>query len=82
MRQHWSVENKLHWHLDFTFCQDNNTTTNKKALLNLEIIYKFVLAILSRVKPRYNMSLKKIRKYLSNNFEEVLPELFCYLMLN
>lgn len=81
-RQHWNVENKLHWHLDFTFEQDKNTTTNKKALLNLEIIHKFVLAILNRVKNRYNMSLKHIRKHLSNNFEEFLPELFCYLMLN
>lgn len=81
-RQHWYIENKLHWHLDFTFEQDKNTTTNKKALLNLEIIHKFVLAILNRVKNRYNMSLKHIRKHLSNNFEEFLPELFCYLMLN
>lgn len=81
-RQHWHIENKIHWHLDFTFEQDNNTTTNKKALLNLEIIHKFVLAILNRVKHRYNMSLKHIRKHLSNNFEEFLPELFCYLMLN
>lgn len=38
-RGHWSVENKIHWHLDFTFCQDKNTTTNKNALLNLEIIH-------------------------------------------
>lgn len=81
-RQHWAVENKIHWHLDFTFCQDDNKTVNKKALLNLEIIHKFVLAILDRVKPRYKMSLKSIRKHLSNNFEEFLPELFCYLMLN
>lgn len=81
-RGHWAVENKLHWHLDFTFCQDDNSTTNKKALLNLEIIHKFVLAILSRVKSRYKVSLKTIRKHLSNNFEEFLPELFCYLMLN
>ena len=81
-RQHWSVENKIHWHLDFTFRQDNNSTTNKKALLNLEIIHKFILAILSRVQPRYKVSLKKIRKHLSNNFTEFLPELFCYLMLN
>lgn len=80
-RQHWNVENKIHWHLDFTFRQDNNTTTNKKALLNLEIIHKFVLAVLSRVKTRYNLSLNKIRKHLSNNFEEFLPELFCYLIL-
>lgn len=81
-RQHWAVENKIHWHLDFTFRQDNNTTTNKKALLNLEIIHKFVLAVLSRANPKYKKSLKVIRKHLSNNFEEFLPELFCYLMLN
>lgn len=81
-RQHWAVENKIHWHLDFTFRQDNNTTTNKKALLNLEIIHKFVLAVLSKAKPTYKKSLKLIRKHLSNNFEEFLPELFCYLMLN
>ena len=81
-RQHWAVENKIHWHLDFTFRQDNNTTTNKKALLNLEIIHKFVLAVLSRAKPKYNLSLRHIRKHLSNNFKEFLPELFCYLMLN
>lgn len=81
-RQHWAIENKIHWHLDFTFRQDNNTTTNKKALLNLEIIHKFVLAVLSRAKPKYKLSLKTIRKHLSNNFEEFLPELFCYLMLS
>lgn len=81
-RGHWGVENKIHWHLDFIFCQDDNKTTNKKALLNLKIVHKFVLAILNRVKSRYQMSLKSIRKHLSNNFEEFLPELFCYLMLN
>jgi len=81
-RGHWSVENKIHWHLDFTFCQDKNTTTNKNALLNLEIIHKFVLAILERVKPKYNRSLRRIRKHISNNIEEFFPEFICYLLLN
>ena len=81
-RGQWNIENKIHWHLDFTFCQDDNTTTNKNALLNLEIIHKFILAILNRVKPKYNMSLRSIRKHLSNNFEEFLPELLCYLMVS
>lgn len=81
-RKHWNVENKVHWHLDFTFCQDKNSTTNKKALLNLEIIHKFNLAILERAKPRYNKGLRTIRKHLSNNFAEFFPELICYLMLN
>lgn len=51
IRNHWSVENKLHWHLDFTFKQDSNTTVNKNTLMNLEIINKFCLAILNKVKP-------------------------------
>ena len=81
-RKHWNVENKIHFHLDFTFCQDVNKTTNKKALLNLEIIHKFVLAILEKVKPMYkNKSLKDIRKHLSNNFGEYFPEFLCYLAL-
>lgn len=81
-RGHWNIENKIHWHLDFTFEQDKNTTMNKKALLNLEIIHKFVLACLERVKKRYNRSLKAIRKHMSNNFEEFFPEFIAYLLIN
>lgn len=81
-RGHWNIENKIHWHLDFTFEQDKNTTMNKKALLNLEIIHKFVLACLERVKKKYNRSLKAIRKHLSNNFEEFFPEFVAYLLVN
>ena len=82
VRGQWNVENKVHWHLDFTFRQDSNKTLNKKALLNLEIIHKFVLGVLTKVKPEYNMSLKSIRKHLSNNFEDFFPELLCLLMLH
>lgn len=81
-RGHWAIENKIHWHLDFTFCQDSNSTINKKALKNLEVIHKFNLAILDRTKSRYNKSLKKIRKHLSNNIEEFFTELICYLLLS
>ena len=81
-RGHWNIENKIHWHLDFTFEQDKNTTLNKKALLNLEITHKFVLACLERTKKRYGKSLKAIRKHLSNNFEEFFPEFIAYLLVN
>ena len=82
IRNHWSVENKLHWHLDFTFKQDKNTTMNKNALLNLEIINKFFLEILNKVKPFYNnISLRRIRKKISYNFEKSLVNLMCSLSL-
>ena len=34
IRKHWSVENKLHWHLDVTFNMDNNHTLDKNARNN------------------------------------------------
>ena len=82
IRHHWSVENKLHWHLDFTFKQDDNTTVNKKALMNLELVKKLCLGILNKVKPFYNnISLRRIRKILSYNFEKELVDIMCYLSL-
>ena len=82
IRNHWSVENKLHWHLDFTFKQDDNNTVNKKALMNLELVKKLCLGILNKVKPFYNnISLRRIRKILSYNFEKGLVDIVCYLSL-
>lgn len=82
IRNHWSVENKLHWHLDFTFKEDKNTTKNKNALLNLQIVNKFVLGILNQVKSFYTkLSLKKIRKLISFDFETNFVTLLCYLIL-
>jgi len=82
IRNHWSVENKLHWHLDFTFREDQNTTKNKNALLNLQIANKFVLGVLTKVKDFYTgLSLKKIRKLISFDFETNFINLICYLLL-
>lgn len=82
IRGHWLIENKIHWHLDYTFKQDKNTTTNKNALLNLEIIHKFALAVLERTKNKYKRSLIRIRKHLGRNIEENFLELACFLIVS
>ena len=76
IRNHWNVENKLHWQLDFTFKTDENTTVNKKALFNLQIIKKFALNILNQVKEEYKCSLKKIRFQIGLNATEELEKIF------
>lgn len=81
VRKHWSVENKLHWHLDVTFRQDKNNTLNKMALANLEIVNKFCLGILSRVQPYYNISLKRIIGKLALNIEDNFLELIAILAI-
>lgn len=83
IREHWNVENKLHWHLDFTFREDKNTTANKHALMNLQLVNKFCLSILSRVKPFYGgISLRRIMNKTSLNFEKEFINILCYLVLS
>ena len=76
IKQHWSIENKLHWHLDFTFKQDDNSTMDKNALLNLQILKKLSLAFLNDVKKIYNRSLRLIRFKLSLSYETEILRFF------
>lgn len=83
IRSHWEVENKLHWHLDFTFKEDDNTTANKNALLNLQLVNKFTLGVLEQVKPFYNgISLRRIKHNIDMDFENEYINLICYLLLS
>ncbi len=76
IRSHWSVENKLHWQMDFTFKCDDNTTVDKKALYNLQILKKNALSVLRLVQKEYNRSLQKIRFTASLNPEREIPKIF------
>ena len=43
VRKHWSIENKLHWHLDVTFGEDASRARSKNAPENLNIMRKLAL---------------------------------------
>lgn len=76
VREHWGVENGLHWHLDFTFKDDKNTTLSKTGAKNLQILKKIALALLKMVQHLYNCSLKMIRYKLSLSFEKEIETIF------
>ena len=76
VRGHWSVES-MHWHLDVTFKEDANTTLDKQAAQNLNIIRKWCLSILKMMEiTRHKLSLRKKRFVISllpiKYIEEVL----------
>lgn len=63
IRQHWGVENKLHWVLDICFDDDQSRIRKGNAPRNIAIIKKTVLNLLQvikKTKPR--VSLKGMRK--------------------
>ena len=75
IRSHWAIENQLHWHLDVTFSEDDNTTMDKNAFNNLSIMNKMVLSLLKLVQPAYKVGLKGIRKIFGWGLEENLIRL-------
>lgn len=60
VRGHWSIENHLHWQLDFTFQEDNNRLRKDNAPANLHLIRKWALHLL--YKDPDKISLKRKRK--------------------
>ena len=73
IRGHWSVENKLHWHLDYSFDEDDNTTMDKNAFNNFSIINKMVLSLLKLAQPLMkSRSIRGIKKGFSWGIEESL----------
>ena len=63
IRQHWGVENKLHWVLDMSFNDDQCRIRKGNAPRNIAIIKKTVLNLLQILKKdRPRISLKAMRK--------------------
>lgn len=78
-RGHWGVEVNLHWHLDFTFRDDKNTSMGKTSAKNLQIMKKIALSILNLVKESYKISMKRIRYELSLDYENEIEKMLSML---
>ena len=80
IRGHWSVENNLHWHLDHSMGEDDNTTMDKNAFNNLSLINKMVLTLCKLAKPVTNASSVRIqRKSFGWAYEDSLSVLlYCF----
>lgn len=75
VRGHWSIES-MHWHLDVTFREDANTTIDKMAAQNLNIIRKWSLSILKPAQmTRHKLSMRKKRVVVSLRPIQYLEEL-------
>lgn len=79
VRSHWGVENGLHWHLDYTFRDDQNTSMAKNGAKNLQVLKKVVMGLLKMVKGLYKLSLNKIRYTLALDFEEEIKRVLSML---
>jgi predicted transposase YbfD/YdcC len=61
IRGHWAVENKLHWHLDFSFGDDDDMTTDRNAYQNFSLFRRTALTLCKMSQPFIKESIRTIR---------------------
>jgi predicted transposase YbfD/YdcC len=78
IREHWGVENGLHWVLDVTFREDDSRIRKGNAPENLAIIRHAVINMLQPHRNK-NISIKRLRKKVgwdTNTLEMILATKF------
>jgi predicted transposase YbfD/YdcC len=77
VRQHWSIENNLHWQLDVTFDEDKLRMRVKNAAQNLAILRRMVLNTLKQDKMKGSLKGKRKKAGWSDAYlTELLAMLF------
>lgn len=75
IRKEWHIENGLHLYLDMVFNEDDNKCFLNNSQKNMNLIRKFVLALLKRYKTTTKDSMNIIRFDLSMNFENSIDQI-------
>ena len=73
-RQHWSIENHLHWHLDVTFAEDASRIQNRNAAQNFTWLRRMALSLLKRQPSDASLRSKRKQAALDTTF---LEEIVC-----
>jgi predicted transposase YbfD/YdcC len=68
IKDHWAVENKLHWVLDVVFLEDMQRKRNKNAAQNFAIVRKIVLNLLKKDKGKESLRSKRLKAGWNNDF--------------
>jgi predicted transposase YbfD/YdcC len=73
LRGHWGIENRLHWHLDVTFGEDQNRVSKRHGAENLAVLRRVALSLLKQHSSKRSIACKRLQSALDPAFlEEVL----------
>jgi predicted transposase YbfD/YdcC len=73
LRNHWGIENNLHWQLDVSFAEDANRVSKRNAAQNLALLRRLALMLLKRHPAKKSITGKQWTAALNPQFlEEIL----------
>jgi len=67
-RQHWSVENSLHWTLDVTFREDDSRIRQDNAAQNMTLLRRLALTVIKQDPSKGSLRQKRYRAALDDSF--------------
>ena len=87
IREHWGIENKLHWTLDKDFGQDRMQMKNRNLARNKVLLNKLSLNVLKTAQPSFSkksevMSISRLIKKFERNPKLALDSLSKYFIEN
>jgi len=60
LRNHWSIENNLHWQLDATFQEDKNRVSKRHGAENLALMRRLALSLLKQHPDKRSLACKRL----------------------
>jgi predicted transposase YbfD/YdcC len=73
LRNHWRIENTLHWQLDVSFGEDKNRVSKRHGVENLALLRRLALSLLKQHPAKSSIACKRVAAALDTDFlEEVL----------
>jgi predicted transposase YbfD/YdcC len=70
LRNHWCIENNLHWQLDISFSEDRSRVQERNAAANLSLLRKLALCLLKRNPSKGSIARKRKAAALDTDFLE------------
>jgi predicted transposase YbfD/YdcC len=60
LREHWSIENNLHWQMDVSFAEDDNRTQKRNAAENFAMLRRIALNLLKLHPSKHSITTKRL----------------------
>jgi predicted transposase YbfD/YdcC len=68
LRNHWGIENNLHWQLDVSFGEDRSRIQDRNAAANFAVLRKLALGLLKRNPEKMSVARKRKKAALDTDF--------------
>ena len=77
VREHWGVENHLHWHLDVSFEEDRCRTNTKNGAENRNTLRKLALQLLKQMHDKHSIKVRRKKAGWDDDYLRQIIRHYC-----